>query len=542
MTVPWAQGRRFGTAAAAVLFFLSLSTPLIHSAAPKPRRPAPHQPQPFYKLSLEKLGFPGVSTQLLAAGASSLSVNFLDDTHLLVSFGLRGLVHRIAGDSPTDEDREVAIEIVDIPTGKVTARTQWHVHDHGRYLWPLGQGRFMVRIGGSLSILAPLANPAMPFQRISFPGRGLYPGGIFASPDGAILMVETELPPDKTPAVVTWADSFTPQADTMLDLYRVTGDGSAATPVTINETHAVRSAQPLVLPIDQDGYLWPTDEGTDPNHWIVSFHEFGGKKQVQPVGDMLSTCQPGLQLLSRSEYLAITCSPFTDGRKMFTYGFDGHENWEESIGTSTALSFTLAPSAGRFAMSRISTSPGPIDPASQIAGQGEQHQEMRVYQTESGDLLLRTELSPLIKAGQNFDLSPDGEVAAAIRGGEILIYHLPEPTAQDRKDMAEAATFAPPPGADSPITLEGIAVKPHPDEIVSAPRVDTPVSTTPATSAPASNTPSPALTNSAVPASTASADSALPKPATSPARKPPTLLLPGEQPEFKDKRQQQSPQ
>src|ERR1700722_6324418 len=91
---------------------------------------ADKQPVPWARISLQKLGFPGVSPGFVTAGASVLTVNFVDDDHLLVTFGMRGLVKRIAGDPDTDEDREVAAEIVDVPSGKIVARTEWGLADH----------------------------------------------------------------------------------------------------------------------------------------------------------------------------------------------------------------------------------------------------------------------------------------------------------------------------------------------------------------------------------------------------------------------------
>jgi len=58
----------------------------------------------------------------------------------------------------------------------------------------------------------------------------------------------------------------------------------------------------------------------------------------------------------------------------------------------------------------------PEDIQAQIAG---------VYDTESGKLVLVRDASPVLTAGQNVALSPDGTRFAILRNGAIEIYDLP---------------------------------------------------------------------------------------------------------------------
>jgi len=506
---------------------------------------ADRQPVPWTHVSLEKLGFPGVSKGLLAAGASTLTVNFLDDDHLLVTFGMRGLVKRPPGDPGTDEDREVAAEIVELPSGKIEARTEWHLHDHGRYLWPMGHGRFMLRIGSSLSMLAPLANlHKEPFLRVAFPTRGTSVAGVMVSPEGGVLTVESELPLQRS-SVATWADAQEEQSTTVIDLYRLSGEGSMESPLTITSPQSVKSTHPVAFPIDEDGFLWATNESHDPNDWTISFHAFApaGKKNPAVVGEMQSSCQPRLLIASRSEYVAVTCMGTDSHLKMATYGFDGHENWEESMDMDSSVAFAFAPGAGRFALSRIAASTAPVTAVNGVAEDPSFRQEVRIYQTESGDLVLKAATTPIFKTAENFDLSADGKLIALVRDGDITIYKLPAPSERDRKAAAEVAKYAPPAGGDAELSLAGVVVREQPGETVAgnAPRVVTPV----IAGAGNSGASIPAANNPAAADNAAQATRPITAPSTAtatPARKPPTLLLPGEQAEFKDKRQKQQPQ
>jgi hypothetical protein len=51
-----------------------------------------------------------------------------------------------------------------------------------------------------------------------------------------------------------------------------------------------------------------------------------------------------------------------------------------------------------------------------------------VYDTESGKLVLVKDASPVLTAGQNVALSPDGKRFAVLRNGAIEVYDLPPVT------------------------------------------------------------------------------------------------------------------
>jgi hypothetical protein len=133
---------------------------------------------------------------------------------------------------------------------------------------------------------------------------------------------------------------------------------------------------------------------------------------------------------------------------------DGHETWEDSLGGTFGLpEFAFAPRAGRFAISRISSTAGDTEDL----GFGNvlpttATQEVRVYQTESGDLLLKVPTTPVTRFAENFDLSEDGLVAAVVRDGAVEVYKLPPPSKQDVKDLEEARSFCPP-ETDKPVSF-----------------------------------------------------------------------------------------
>ncbi len=408
---------------------------------------ADRQPQPWVRLKLDALGFPGMSGSLLGAGASLLTVHILDDSHLLVTFGTRGLVPRIVGDPPTDDDRMVAAEIVELPGGKIAAKTEWHMHDHGRYLWGLGGGRFLVRMGDELSTIQPMANLAAgkAFQRVAFPRRGFRPGMIVVSPDKNVLTMETAVKLGKD--APQWGD--VPQnnrsAATLVEFYRVKGASADGGGVNFEAAGKLLAPQAVALSVSADGTLWAVQKAH--NGWAISFDGFDGKSI--PAGELGSTCDPQLQMVGRSHFLAATCMGGSDVNKIAAYGLDGHEAWEEPMAGLDTVVYAMAPGAGRFALLRtIEAVSAAGDPAT---GGSVERQELRVYETESGDMLLKTVAAPSFKTAENFDLAEDGSVAAVIRDGQIVVYRLDAPDKHDVADMKRAEKYAVPEAATGPL-------------------------------------------------------------------------------------------
>ena len=428
-------GGKVGLACTAVLMALSAAA----CGAEGPDQ----APQPWVTMALKTLGVPAIPSAFVQSGSSMLTLDMVDNTHLLLTFSSRGLVPRVPGDPPEDEDRMVAAELVELPTGDIVARADWHMHDHGRYLWRLGKGRFLIRTRHDLFVITPEARleTAEPLRPMRFPAREGMPVLAVVSPDKGMLMVETMAPQkkgkiDTAAAGVTVAD---PRPVVMIDFYRMSGGDAPGVPMTVKGAGVVRAPAPMMLPMDADGYLWPSDakRGT----WPVSFNEFGGK-EVKIV-NVDSSCPPRLQMVSRFEFLAFTCRGTEARVRLKSYGMDGHETWEDTLsGTYGVPELAFAPEAGRFAMSRIVSPAGDLNFGSMIPDGATQ--EVRVYQTESGDLLLKVPTSPVTRYAENFDLSEDGSVAAVVNAGVIQVYKLPPPSEKDVKDLAEAKTFSPP--------------------------------------------------------------------------------------------------
>jgi len=438
-------------------------------------------------VSLESLGFPGFASRLITEGASTLTVNFVDEKHLLVTFGTRGLVSRHAGEQHVDEDRMVAGLLVELPSGAVVARTEWLMHDHGRYLWPLGHGRFLLRIENNLSTFAPMANlkDGHAFSRVVFAPVTGNVDAVMVATDEKLVMVSTSRPHSKRPEVtpLTTAQAARPHFSTdphqappritandptpkeradehsaeVLSFYRISGKDAPQDELEVQPAGTAFAESIVSLPVYSDGYLQPV--GQDKLAWRVAFHPFKGKNA--PLAPIETTCAPNMTRVGPAQFVALTCRGIA-GVMLVAYDLAQHEIFDEPLPASDVPPmFAVAGSAGRFAMSRyLVTTDSPPPGSAMTGGRGlgslgsnsssddptvTTNQDVRIYQTQTGDLLLHTSASPAFKMGENFDLSEDGMRAAVVHDMNIDIYRLPELTKEDKADLTELAPLTPEP-------------------------------------------------------------------------------------------------
>ncbi|MDW5267789.1 MULTISPECIES: hypothetical protein [Acidobacteriaceae] len=494
---------------------------------------------PATRIPLDSLGFEPQSPQFLAAGSSMLTVNYVDSQHLLFTFCVHRLMARIPNDPPDDEDRMVEAVLVELPSGRVLARTDWRFHDNGQYLWNLGHGRFLLRTHDTLTTFAPLANLAsgQPFRQRDFLTTNRRIGVVLLSPESDLMIVESaeRTPPAPAAPASLFGPTPKPAPESVgkpgdpdpvaLSFYRLslsdTGDVVEATLAGI--AHATHFGDLAAM---GSGHIAVVDEGRQ--EWGFDFHPFNG--DVKELAPFASTCEPTPRFVSSSEFVGFGCHTGDSPQVLAGFNLRGEEMWEQNLfGDYVATFMTFAPESGRFALGRV-IGGAPADHLEQPAAAGLTGQSVVVYQMESGKQILHVDCSPVVRAGQNFALSPDGMGLAVLRENAVEIYPLPPLSKKDQSDLKEARAMVPEESA-SPIDFAGPS--PAPTTASPAPAEATDVKTT-----------VPAVQNAATAVSTASVAPQPPQPATTTAvgdappdepRKRPTLYtLPGETPPGND--------
>ena len=141
------------------------------SAAPEPPR-VRATVQPAFTIAIEPLGFSAPAPFYLGTRNSLVSLDFLDEDHLLLTFRVPGLIHRERRDMEENtQERKVRALVLHVPDGAVQAEAVWTLHDRRRYIWMLDNGQFLLRDRDELKV-GDASLQLKPFLR--FPGRVLW--------------------------------------------------------------------------------------------------------------------------------------------------------------------------------------------------------------------------------------------------------------------------------------------------------------------------------------------------------------------------------
>jgi hypothetical protein len=407
-------------------------------------------PESPLRIPLENFGFQPLSPEFLLNGSSMITLHYVDDKHLLLTFTARRLIPRLPNEPEDDQDRVVDAVLLELPTGRILARTSWHLHDHSQYLWSLGHGHFLLRVRDTLTTFAPLANLSTgdPFAQQPFlvsPDRRF--AVLIVSPDADLLIVETvkrtpPAPKPKTPLFgptpAAPAPQLTERDPVQINFYRI-HSGDDGGPVQVVFAGVMRSVKTGDVPVTTAGYLAVVEQSRQ--HWAFDFHSYAGKTDELSPFD--STCSPAPIFVSHSEFIAFGCRGAQTMQQIGGFNMRGEEMWEQGLfGNFIAPSLAYAPSGGRFALSRILLR-NSVVPDQPISIDEVSAQAVVVYQTGTGKQLLRADCSPVERAGQNFALSPDGLGLAVVHADAIEIYRLPPLTDKDEAAVKLAQTSAP---------------------------------------------------------------------------------------------------
>ena len=434
----------------AALLLLASGVP---AGASKPNEPA-------ITIPLGPLGFAGVPVRFALGRATMYTVHFVDPTHVLLTFNARTLLTRLPDAREDDDDRNVAALLLELPSGRVVARTEWRTRDRQQYLWALGRGRFLLRQRTRLSVIEPMRRLAEgeAFHQQLFLDLHRTIGFISVSPGGDLLTVET-VPRERTKgqaAVVLSNDDTLDEGNEVLDrrvpvqihFYRLHEDKASLAPAGSEpgtEFHAqssgvIYSPSLVNVPATAEGYLDIVKESD--TVFDFDFKTHTGKKTELAAYD--TTCSPKPYFISRSEFLAFGCRGSVDKGEVSVFNLRGEEPWVQTYSEQyLAPTVVSAPAAGRYAISRLTLNRASMVDPDNLTPDNVTAQEVVVQQTHDGRSLLKVQATPYQRAGQNYDLSTDGLMFATVQDGNLQIYRLPELTGKDRSEVARAMSVVP---------------------------------------------------------------------------------------------------
>ena len=370
-----------------------------------------------HRLPVAPLGFAAPAAHYLTQQISQVSLDFLDEDHLLFTFRVPGLIARPrAGGQAPAYQRHIRAVVLQISTGETVAESLWTLHDTDRYVWVLNDGRFLLRDGNLLRV----GDATLRMRTfLRFPGPV---ERIETDPLDHYLVADTEEPSTQTagkrPSLLS-ATGEVSEPPPMQHLIRII-DIATRRVMLISHTDG-----PIHLPLSENGfYQLQRGDGLD---WMVSYAELTGHSEVY--WKISSVCMPPLEPVAPGFLLATPCGD--DGSRAIVMLSRGTKSviWHKEL-PATSVWPVLAESAGglRFARSTLELSEAisagnPIDP-SEIRSQ-----KVEVFNTADGVLEFAVDADPILDAGGNVALSPTGRRVAVLRQGAIQIFDLPAPPA-----------------------------------------------------------------------------------------------------------------
>jgi hypothetical protein len=368
--------------------------------------PAPAtEPRPTLRIPVAPLGYLPPGAFYITYRLSSAAIGFFDDDTLLFTFHVPELMKRLPGDQ--GEDQEVRAVVLDAHTGRVLKQTQWRLGDRDPYLWPFADGQFLLRIDDTLYLLGPSLD-LKPYLRTPATLRL-----VEISPQRKWMVVEFDDPAKvhSGPSLEGAAGAKTPVKVVFLPV-------GSKKPVGVSEVD-----QPGDVPLIGDG-LMDVAEGKGIGSWVMREMPFAGVPRL--IGSVHSFCRPQVQPLSESVVLVNWCAQAGDGRPVFAVNLAGKELWHDTWQQKYVWPFyDFAQNGSRFAYESVEINV-PMSVVTSTLDQDEiAGQMVGVYDTETGKLVMVRDVSPVLTAGQNVALSPDGRRFAVLRHGAIEVYDLP---------------------------------------------------------------------------------------------------------------------
>lgn len=373
-------------------------------------------PQPALRIPVEQLGYRPPGKLYLLARYSSSSLDFLDANHLLLTFREPRLLPRQQGSSGLDQ--VIQADVLELPTGKVVAEDDWLLHDRNRYLWPLEGGKMLLRVNSTLYEV----DNALHLTNLYASPTALEQ--VETSPDGKLLVMESEL------------EKHTPEEHARLEKQAaMMGGGSPAEDVQVRMVRLDERKMMLSGHADVPGSVPATIDGffdqrqVKESAWNVLFHPFGKRDPVdfEVVAKIESTCEPNEKVLNPQSVLVLSCPRGHNDRFVAAYSLHGEKLWDGRWQSNfTWPAFRVAQSGGSIAISWLSVN-RPVSEHEPIDDEEVQNQVLSVLDSRTGSLRIAMLLKPIVSAGGNFALSPDGNRLAVVNGGSIEVYDLPAP-------------------------------------------------------------------------------------------------------------------
>lgn len=385
----------------------------IHASVSDPHTPAGH-------VDLSSIGYHVPSRMdRLSEHQPAVTLDFVDDAHVLITFNQKKLWKRLPECPPEHEDRLMHAAVLELSSGKVVHEADWYLHDRRPYLWPLDSGEFLLRRGNELYLI----------------DSNLHEKLLLKSPDDLLWVTVT---PDARQIVIETPNPGRREAN------------SKTQNVPKYVAHFL-DAKTLVsqrtLPLNDIIDLTATSTGySDLVHkndiWLLRFGPV--QKRRHNLARVRSQTEPNVLYSSNNSLLIGRCPTRNCDYSVTAFTLNGRRLWQQHwpryrylpniIRNSDGSRFVI--SSNQLAVNAAEIAPIQADQENALQPEISQvdvfQQDLQVFETASGTPLLSLTVRPAMMSARNYALSPDGHRLAVLQNAELQLFDLP-PSSQDEQ-------------------------------------------------------------------------------------------------------------
>lgn len=379
-----------------------------------------HPPTAAGHLDVSSIGYQVPSRmERLSENRPAVTLDFVDDTHVLLTFNQKKLWHRLPECPPEHEDRLMHAAILELPSGKVVHEADWYLHDRRPYLWPLDAGEFLLRRGNELYLIDSTLREKL---LLKSPADLLW---VTITPDARQIVIETPNPAKrKTNAKIQNVPQYLAQ---FLDAK------------TLVSQRALPLNDIIDLTATSTGYA---DLVQKNDIWLLRFGPT--QKRRHSLARVRSQTEPEVLYSSNNSLLVGRCPKPNCDYSVTAFTLNGRRLWQQHWPRYRFLPDIIRNSdSSRFVVSSVQLAVNP----SAIAGiQADQEdalqpelsqvdvfqQDLDLFETASGTPLLSLAITPAMMSSRNYAISPDGRRLAVLQKTDLQFFDLP-PSSQDEK-------------------------------------------------------------------------------------------------------------
>src|SRR5579864_1893005 len=370
---------------------------------------------PDAQIDLSAIGFHGLSASARLAAQANVSLDFVDDDHVLLTFNPKKMFTRLPDCPPTHDDRLIHAVVLSVPDGKVVRETDWYLHDHERYLWALGSGKFLLRRLNTLY----LVDSELREKVLMMSPDPLVWIGVTA--DGKEIITERK--------VAETADKSKGQTKSTKQKIRL--DFIDVNTMAVQRT--IKSEGKVQIDASSTGFADVIHSRVG-KVWLVRFGPTAAKREN--ITRVRSQCVPDILFSSANTLMVGRCAMQNSDYSLSSFTLTGHflwrQHWKEHRYTPR---LKRSDDGSRVAVSSVVRIM--VDPQEQLEAGGDDtdrglKQDIEVIDTASGNSALSLEVVPAVMSAQNVSLSPGGRRLALLQGSTLDLYQLPDLSQQDR--------------------------------------------------------------------------------------------------------------